>query len=144
VSSSHPGSVDCGLYVSCTLYDIQGTSLDWAGCTVPTVGGGNWAAIYISADDYSNIECDLGSYSNPVFVVAVNTSNVQNDWYGYQHMVRHEVSHALGLPDTSHTCWTESGIYSRLPLMNNGPCAGPQRNYYLTNSEAAAIVSRNR
>lgn len=138
------GSVDCGLTVGCTLFDIHLTSLDWApSCTVRDVGSANWAATFISAGTYNNSGCMLGSTSAVVFLVGMNTVNIQNDWYGYQHVVRHEVSHALGLGDTAFACYTQSGITGYLPLMNNGPCPGPYRNFYLTDNETNAIVSRN-
>lgn len=138
------GSVSCGLAVSCTLYDIQATTLDWApSCTVPTVASGFWAATHISAGSYNNANCMLGSTSAPVFVIAMKTSAIPNTWYAYQHVVRHELSHALGLPEATFACHTHPGITSNLPLMNNSPCASPYYNYYLTDAEKNAIISRS-
>lgn len=139
------GTTDCGNTQGCVLFDKHQTSLDWApSCTVPTLASGVWAATYVSSGSIDNSGCaGIGSNYAPVWIVPVNVNNVQNDWYGYQHMVRHEVTHALGLDDTSTTCYTQSGVTGYLPLMNNGPCSGPYRNFYLTNNEVSGIISRN-
>jgi hypothetical protein len=53
-----------------------------------------------------------------------------------QHIRRHEMGHALGLADTSTSCWL-SGVW--YPIMNNGTfgtCSAYPQNATPTNNEA--------
>ena len=140
------GNADCGYADGCVFFDVKQTQFEWwPACTTNnTSSAGDWATLYVAADAWNNTNCNgLGSDYAPVWVAAVNPSNVQNGWYGYQHLGRHEVGHALGMDEAGVSCWTESRITGYLPLMNNGPCPGPYRNIYLTSNEIAAIIARN-
>jgi hypothetical protein len=138
------GSADCGYSDGCVMYDIRQTTNDWwPSCTTPDTSA--WATIYVGATSYNNTGCTgLGSDYAPVWVVAINTGAVLDNWYAYQHVGRHEVGHALGMGEAGHSCWSDSGIY--YPLMNNNPnvsACGYAHNAYLTPHEVSAIISRN-
>ena len=138
------GTASCGTSDGCAFFDEQSTSLDWnTSCTVPNVSSGYWATLYVSADAYDNSGCSgLGSNYAPVWVIALNSSNIPNNYYAWQHMVRHEMGHALSLHEASKSCEWDSGLGLYVPLMNNSPCSNPY-NYWLTNNEVSAIISRN-
>lgn len=135
--------VNCGYWDGCIIFDNAGTSLlGVPGCTVPTPPSG-WAATYIDTDSQSNLGAypchGIGSDYAPTFVV----SYVSAPSSGYTHIQRHEVGHALGLNDTSSSCYYDSGYK---PLMNNGTygtCGIYPSNTTATYNEIQAVISRN-
>lgn len=136
--------VDCGLYDGCVIFDTESTSLlGVATCTLPAVSP--YAALYIDTDTGYNLpdpDCHgIGSDYHPTFVLVLDSSVPSG---AYTHIQRHEVGHALGLNDTSTSCYTENSTY--YPLMNNGTsgtCSNYPNNITATSNEIQGVISRN-
>lgn len=126
----------------CIIYANSGATLYYTSCVVPYPASGAWADVRVAAGtSENNLGCtSLGSDANPIFVVNYYSAPS----YGYLHVQRHEMAHALGLNETSTTCWTWWVGYK--PLMNNGTfgtCSGFPYNYTASENEVAAVISRN-
>lgn len=126
----------------CIIYANSGATLYYTSCVVPYPASGAWADARVAAGtSENNLGCtSLGSDANPIFVVNYYSAPS----YGYLHVQRHEMTHALGLNETSTTCWTWWVGYK--PLMNNGTfgtCSGFPYNYTASDNEVAAVISRN-
>lgn len=109
------GPVDCGYTVGCVAFDVQNTTTDWwPACTTNSVTSGFWATTFVALGGvYNNTNCSgLGNVTEPLFIVAMNPSSIPTNWYAYQHVVRHEIGHALSLGEASgpgSSCYTETG-----------------------------------
>lgn len=124
----------------CIIFANSGATLYYTSCVVPTAS--YWADLRVSAGTAeNNLGCtSIGSSTYPVFVLNYNSAPS----YGYLHVQRHEVGHALGLHDTSTSCWSWWVGYQ--PLMNNGTygtCSGYPYNYTASDNEVSAVISRN-
>ena len=111
---------------------------------------GIWAATYQITSSGSNLgdpDCDGLAANYPVFVVDYNASMTFGA-IAKQFIGRHEIGHAIGLPDVpTVACWQDgSGFW--LPLMNDGLykatyCPSYPTNYTATFNEAVAAVLRS-
>jgi hypothetical protein len=144
------GTSGCGSTTSCIIYANDGATLTNTSCVIPQVPDGAWAVAHILAGSYRSIpssDCNLGSSTYPIFVVAIDDEGSWSSSDKKLHVARHEVGHALMLGDTSQSCWDEWGYL--LPLMHNssancssGGLSFPQ-NYSATYNEALYAVIRN-
>jgi hypothetical protein len=140
-----PSPVDCGNTETCTLIDSESAPLNWVvSCSLPAVA--YEAALYIDTPSEYNlqrgidIDCHgMGSEYHPIYVLVLDSAANHFTFVG-----RHELGHALGLPDTSTTCDYSGSTY--LPLMNNGTfgtCSSYGSNYNASYNEAQAVISLN-
>lgn len=126
----------------CIIYANSGATLYYTSCVVPYPASGSWADARVAAGtSENNLGCTyLGTDAYPIFVV--NYYSAPSN--GYLHVERHELGHALGLPDTSTACWAWWVGYQ--PLMNNGTfrtCSAFPDNYTASANEVSAVISRN-
>ena len=124
----------------CIIYANSGATLYYTTCVVPYPISGAWADTRVAAGMVeNNLGCtSLGSDTYPIFVVNYYSAPS----YGYLHVQRHEMGHALGLNDANVACWSWWVGYQ--PLMNDGMfgnCSGFPYNYTATANEASYVVS---
>jgi len=152
------GNTNCGVDTSCVIFANEDSDLWGTGCTVPDQDGANdWAAVYLVAGSYYNNTGDsqcssVGSYTYPVFIVAINIADnwVFKDWNDTPnrkvHTQRHELAHGLGLWDASTvSCWTNIWGFV-LPLMRNlggTGCTDYPNNVSASDNEISHVISKN-
>lgn len=133
------GSTGCGTTTSCVIFVDGGATLALTDCTIEAPSF--WAAAHLLGVTTADPDC--ADYVDPYPIFAISVANIGFTADQLVHIRRHEVGHALGLWDTTTTCWTESG--SLLPLMKNNAtnCTGFPTNHIPTANEASQDAIRS-